>query len=60
MLNNFQKIFKKISKNVWKIFKNFLRKLLKMHYFSIFFDKIKKPRVTFLRDWTKKQFAENC
>ena len=33
--------------------KYFLRKLRKMQYFSIFFKKFNKPRVNFLRVWTK-------
>ena len=41
----------KISKNV------LLRKLRKMHYFSIFFKKVNKPCVKTLRLWTKNA---NC
>ena len=37
-----------------KFSKIFFRKLLKMHYFSIFFEKFNKPCVNFLRVWTKK------
>ena len=55
----FEKIFTKFSKNFQKIFKNFrkilkvfLRKLLKMPYFSIFL-KNSNPCVKFLRPWTK-------
>ena len=40
-----------------KFFKNFLRKLRKMHYFSKFFKKFNKPCVKFLRVWTKNA---NC
>ena len=52
---NFQKIFENIS--------IFIRKLLKMPYFSIFFKKFNKPWVTFLRVWAKNticwKFWEN-
>ena len=54
----FPKIFKKFCKLFWKFWENFrkyrtafLRQLLKMHYFSIFFKKL-KPCVNFLRVWT--------
>ena len=40
-----------------KFSKDFLRKLRKMHYFSIFFKKFNKPRVNFLFVWTKNA---NC
>ena len=47
----FQKIFKKFSKNISKMFrkflKTFLRKLLKMHYFSIFSKNVNKQCVNF-------------
>ena len=36
-----------------KIFKNFLKKIAKMHYFSIFFKIIHKPCVNFSCVWTK-------
>ena len=36
-----------------KIWKNFLRKLQKINYFSIFFKKLNKPCVNFSRVWTK-------
>ena len=53
--DNLLEILRKFS----KILKIFFRILLKMHYFSIFFEIFNKPRVNFLRVWTKKQFAEN-
>ena len=37
-----------------KFSKNFLRKLLKMHYSSIFFKRLNKPCVDILRVWRKK------
>ena len=40
-----------------KISKNCLRKIAKMHYFSIFFKKVNKPCVTFSRDWTNAQIV---
>ena len=39
--------------NFRKISKNFEWKLLKMHYFSIFFEKVNKPCVNFSCVWTK-------
>ena len=36
-----------------KFWKNFLRKLLKMHHFSIFFKKFNKLCVNYSRFWTK-------
>ena len=51
--HNLLEILRKFS----KIFKNFLRKLLKMHYFSIFFKEFNKPCVHFSRIWTKNA---NC
>ena len=45
------------AENVWdnfrKFSKVFLRKMLKMPYFSIFFKKFNKPSIQFLRIWTK-------
>ena len=42
-------------RRIFEIFqKDFLRKLQKMHYFSIFFKKFNKPCVNFSRVWTKK------
>ena len=38
---------------VRRIFKSFLKKIAKMHYFSIFFKKCNKPFVNFSRVWTK-------
>ena len=59
-LKNYQKNFNKISQNILKIF---IRKLIKMHYFSRFFTKFKKPCANFWRVWTKKtvywKFWEN-
>ena len=40
-------------KNFRKCSKNFVRKLLKMHYFSKFFKKFNKAWVTCSRVWTK-------
>ena len=40
-----------------KFWKNFFRKLVKMHYISILFKKVNKPCVNFLRVWTKNA---NC
>ena len=45
------------SESFEKIFENFIRIFLKMHYFSIFFQKVNKPCVNFLRVWTKNA---NC
>ena len=42
-----------------RIFKKFLRKLLKMHYFSIFFKKFSKPCVNFSHVWTKNTWLGN-
>ena len=57
--DNLLEIFRKFS----KILKNFIRKLLKMHYFNIFFKKFNKPCVNLLCVWTKKtmywKFWEN-
>ena len=36
-----------------KIFKMFLKKIAKMHYFSILFTKFHKAIIPFLRVWTK-------
>ena len=41
-----QRIFENLQKN-------FLKKIAKMHYFSIFFEKFKKPCVNFTCVWTK-------
>ena len=46
-----------ILRNFRKFSKNLLRKLRKMHYFRIFFEKFHKPCTKFLRVWTKKA---NC
>ena len=58
-LKNFQKKFQKVA----KVFKNFLKKIVKMHYFSRLFTKFKKLCVDFLRVWTKNtnywKFWEN-
>ena len=40
-------------KNFENLQKDFLRKLQKLHYFSLFFKKISKLCVKFLRVWTK-------
>ena len=37
-----------------KIFKKILQKFAKMHYFSIFFNKINKPMRSFFAVWAKK------
>ena len=37
----------------WRIFKKFLKKIAKMHYFSKFFKKLNKSCVNFSRVWTK-------
>ena len=61
-LKKIKKIFKniqKISKNFRKFLKIFLRKLQKMHYFSIFFSQFNEAMAQFLRVLTKTQFAEN-
>ena len=42
-----------ILRKVLKSFKSFLKKMAKMHYFSIFFKNINKACVKFLRFWTK-------
>ena len=55
--NTFKKIFKKIYEIFRKLLKIFLWKLLKMHYFSIFFKKFNKPCVKFLRVWTKNEIC---
>ena len=39
--------------NTFRKLKKFLRKLRKMHYFSIFFKWFNKPYVNFMRVWTK-------
>ena len=59
-----QKIFKKYSKNFQKKLKNFrkflkifLRKMLKMHYYSRVFPQFNKALGQFLRVWTKNT---NC
>ena len=60
-LKKIKKIFKniqKISKNFRKFLKIFLRKLLKMHYFSIVFSQFNEARAQFLRVWIKTQFAQ--
>ena len=49
-LKKFLKKFLKFSKNFHK---NLFTKMLKIHYFSIFFKKVNKPCVQFLRVWTK-------
>ena len=46
----FQKKFQKILRKFLTIF---LRKLLKMHYFSLVFSQFKKAWGNFLRVWTK-------
>ena len=59
---NFQKIFKnfqKNSKNFRKFLKFFLRKLLKMYYFSISFSQVNKAGGQFLRVWTKNASCRN-
>ena len=48
--------FVKIFKNIQKIQKNLLRKLLKM-VFSIFFEKFNKPSIEFLRVWRKNAIS---
>ena len=53
---NFQKNYKKISKNFQKIF---LRKLLKMDYFSIIFSQLNKWWGQFLRVRTKNAICRN-
>ena len=45
------------SGEISKIFKTFLKKIAKMHYFSIYFKKVNKPCVIFSRIWTKNT---NC
>ena len=40
-----------------KIWKKFLKKIVKMHYFSKFFKRFNKPCFTFSRVWTKNT---NC
>ena len=40
-----------------KIFKKLLKKIAKMHYFSIFFKKLNKPCASFARVWTQNR---NC
>ena len=71
---NFQKIFKKYSKifkkyskiyrkysiKFRKFLKIFLRKLLKMLYFNIFYKRFSKPCVKFLRVWTKNNLLKVC
>ena len=52
-MKKFLKIFSKISKNLWKIFKNFLKKFAKMHYFSIVFSQFNEARRQVLWVWTK-------
>ena len=47
-IGNFEKIFENFSND-------FLRKLLKIRYFSIFFKRFNKPCVNFLRVWPKTQ-----
>ena len=52
-----------LTKNTicWKVLRKFskifIRNLLKMHYFCIFFQKFNKPLLNFLRVWTKNA---NC
>ena len=68
MSKNFQKIFKnfqkyaknfkKISKIFRKFLKFFLRKLLKIHYFSIGFSQVNNAGRQFLRVWTKKAICK--
>ena len=53
IFKKYSKIYRKYSKKFRKFLKIFLRKLLKMPYFSIFFKKISNPCVKFLRRWTK-------
>ena len=56
IFKNTQKIsknFKKYSTDFRKFLKIFLRKMLKMHYFSIVFSQFNKARGQFLRVWTK-------
>ena len=43
--------------NFEKIFKNFPKKIAKMHYFSIFFNEFNKPCVNLLQIWSKNA---NC
>ena len=50
-------IYWKFWENFRKFWKFSFRKLLQMHYFSIFFKKFNKPFVNFLRIWTKKTIS---
>ena len=52
-LTNHALIFSRLDekRNLLDFSKKFLRKLLKMHYFSIVFKKLNKPCVDFLRIW---------
>ena len=50
---NIQKIFQKFSKKFRKFLIIFLRKLLKMDYFSLVFSQLNKARGQFLRVWMK-------
>ena len=47
----------RMPENLRKFAKNFLRKLQKMHYFSLFFKKISQPFVKLLRVWSKNTIA---
>ena len=42
-----------------KFAKRYLKKIAKMHYFSIFFKKSNKPCVNFSRFWTKNKLLGN-
>ena len=64
-IQKISKIFKKYSKNFKKISKIFriflqifLRKLLKIRYFSIIFSKFIMARCQFLRVWTKNAISK--
>ena len=50
----FSKICKKFSINSQKFFENFIKKMLKMHYFSIFFKKSSNPCVKFFAPLDQK------
>ena len=43
--------------NFWENFQKFIEEIAKMHYFSLFSAKFKKPCVNFSRVWTKNT---NC
>ena len=49
----------RVSENLRKLSKNFLRKLLKMHYLRKYFKKINKPYVNFSGVWAKNKLFGN-